>query len=376
MATRRIIAVSPDLAFGEVLAGVLAGPDRLVERRTALGGIGPEPLALVVLHTGERSAADVVALLARLPPHVPAIAIIPRTDLVLLVEVMRASDQIHAVLVAEGLDHAELAGLAARILEGEAFGLEPFVTRQADLFEVRVGDYAGKAQCIDDVLAFAEATKVRRKYREMIGQCLDEMLMNALYDAPVDAAGRPLFAEVAPADRKALPHEHEAIVHYACDGIRFAIAVRDAFGRLERGTVLRYLHKCLHEEQQIDRKAGGAGLGLYLMASSASSVYFRVEPGRATEAVCTFELGGPRPRLLQFGFLTARDPRTAPVASPPPTVPAANPPVEPAAHTRAAGADRALTHVTQGPPRLLVIGLAAAIALVVAAIVLVATGAL
>ena len=38
---------------------------------------------------------------------------------------------------------------------------------------------------------FAELMGVRRKYRESIEQCLDEMLMNALYDAPVDEQGKP-----------------------------------------------------------------------------------------------------------------------------------------------------------------------------------------
>jgi len=95
-------------------------------------------------------------------------------------------------------------------------------------------------------------------------------------------------------------------VQYACDGTQFVVGVRDAFGTLERDTVLRYLHKCLHSEQQIDRKTGGAGLGLYLMASSATDVYFNVLPGVATEAVCAFDLESPRLQLLSFGCSPSR----------------------------------------------------------------------
>jgi len=80
--------------------------------------------------------------------------------------------------------------------------------------------------------------------------------------------------------------------------------VRDAFGTLERATVLRFLHKCLHSEQQIDRKAGGAGLGLYLITNSATDVYFNVLPGVATEAVCAFDLEAPKLQLESFGFFT------------------------------------------------------------------------
>src|SRR5262249_53611289 len=100
--------------------------------------------------------------------------------------------------------------------------------------------------------------------------------------------------------------EQKAIVQYACDGKRFAVSVRDAFGTLERATVLRYLYKCLHSDQQIDRKAGGAGLGLYLMTNAASDVYFNVLPGVATEATCVFDLEAAKLQLNRFGFFTER----------------------------------------------------------------------
>jgi hypothetical protein len=143
---------------------------------------------------------------------------------------------------------------------------------------------------------------VRRKYRESIEQCLDEMLMNALYDAPVDDQGRPIFSEIPTKTRISLRVEQKVVVQYACDGKQFVVGVRDAFGTLDRDTVLRYLHKCLHNEQQIDRKTGGAGLGLYLITNSSTGVYFNVLPGVATEAVCTFDLESPKIQLESFGF--------------------------------------------------------------------------
>jgi hypothetical protein len=82
--------------------------------------------------------------------------------------------------------------------------------------------------------------------------------------------------------------------------------VRDAFGTLKRETVLRYLHKCLHNEQQIDRKVGGAGLGLYIITNSSTGVFFNVLPGVATEAVCTFDLETPKVQLESFGFFVEK----------------------------------------------------------------------
>ena len=112
--------------------------------------------------------------------------------------------------------------------------------------------------------------------------------------------------------RISLRVEQKVVVQYACDGKQFAVSVRDAFGTLERNTVLRYLYKCLHSEQQIDRKVGGAGLGLYLMVNSATTVFFNVLPGVATEAVCVFDLETPKLQLEQLRLLHREDRRRRP----------------------------------------------------------------
>src|SRR5262249_16758284 len=118
----------------------------------------------------------------------------------------------------------------------------------------------------------------------------------------VDEQGRPIFSEIPTKTRISLRVEQKVVVQYVCDGRQFAIAVRDSFGTLDRATVLRYLYKCLHSEQQIDRNVGGAGLGLYLITNRLSGVFFNVLPGVATEAVCTFDLETPKIQLQSFGF--------------------------------------------------------------------------
>jgi hypothetical protein len=137
---------------------------------------------------------------------------------------------------------------------------------------------------------------------ESIAQCVDELVMNALYDAPVDARGARLFEGVSVKRRITMRTDREVAVEYAFDGARFAVAVRDAFGRLERGTVLRHLYKGLHASDKVESKAGGAGLGLYLMASTASALSFTVRPGGLCEAVCLFERTG-RTGAVELDFV-------------------------------------------------------------------------
>ncbi|MBA3458142.1 MAG: hypothetical protein H0T42_33990, partial [Deltaproteobacteria bacterium] len=305
---RRIIAISPDKAFGKQLSVALKAAGGAVDAHKTLEELGSGMLqaALLVIHLDGPLAGVAPELVARLAGDTRVIAVIPRTNLSAVVDIMQASDRVAGMMVAETFDGPQLSAMATRVLAGDIFGLDKLVPWGTQIHSFLVGDYEEKSLCISQVSDFAELMGVRRKYRESIDQCLDEMLMNALYDAPVDEQGRQIYSDIPTKTRIALRIDQKVVVQYACDGGQFAIAVRDAFGTLERSTVLRYLHKCLHNEQQIDRKVGGAGLGLYLMTSSSTNVYFNVLPGVATEAVCTFDLEAAKQQLESFGFFSER----------------------------------------------------------------------
>jgi hypothetical protein len=236
------------------------------------------------------------------------IVVLPKTNLAQVVDVLQSSDRIAGMLVQEDMDTRQLSAMATRVLVGDIFGLEKMMAWGTLVHSQLVGDYQEKSLCISQIGEFAEHMGVRRKYREAMEKCLDEMLMNALYDAPVDEAGKQIFSEIPTKTRISLRVEQKVVVQYSCDGHQFAISVRDAFGTLERNTVLRYLYKCLHAppDQQIDNKQGGAGLGLYLMVNSATTVFFNVLPGVATEAVCVFDLDTPKLQLRHFGFFNEK----------------------------------------------------------------------
>ncbi len=304
MLARRIIAVSPDKGFGKQLATALKAAGGAVDLHPSIDDLGRGEIqaALVVLHLDGDLTNIASELLPRLSGDSRVICILPRANLAAVVDTMQASDRVAGLLTTEHFDSRDLSALATRVLAGDIFGLEKMITWGTLVHSQLVGDYQEKSLVISQVSEFAELMGVRRKYRESIEQCVDEMLMNALYDAPVDEHGQPLFSDIPTKTRISLRVEQKVVVQYACDGKRFAVSVRDAFGTLERGTVLRYLHKCLHAEQQIDRKVGGAGLGLYLMMNSASTVLFNVLPGVATEVVCVFDLEMPKMQLEQIGF--------------------------------------------------------------------------
>ncbi len=311
MPARRITAISPDGAFGRELAAALGAVAGVEVDLSGESGADPDP-ALCVIHLAGARADAPGEPLARLPGTCPVIAVLPRPDLAAAVRIFQASARVAGVIAADAedphIDPRRLAAMAARIVDDDVLGVARLLAPGTAIHTCEVGDFRDKARCMAQIAELVETAAVPRRLREPIEQCADEMLMNALYDAPVDARGRHVFAGVPARTRILWRTQHRVLVEYACDGRQLAIAVRDASGSLARRTVLDHLHKGLHAAQKVDRKAGGAGLGLYLMANAATAVHFHVLPGIATEAICTFDLAAPGPRLAELGFLVQRDP--------------------------------------------------------------------
>ncbi len=250
------------------------------------------------------SDGNVVALQALVPKlreraHVTIVT--PKASLADLTAYLK-DDRVNHVVVGDELDNGVFV-TAQKLLTGDIFGIEKYLTPGTPVHYERLRDFEGRRRAIDTVLEFAEQAKMRRQVRTAIGQVCEELLMNALYDAPVDAAGRPVFADVDPHQRKDMPTPRPVSIRYAATEDKFAIAVRDRFGRLAKNTILSYIEKCLHSPDQIDRKTYGAGLGLYLVANAAATYVVNVAYGIATEVVCTFDRGAKTPLRLVGVFV-------------------------------------------------------------------------
>ena len=210
--------------------------------------------------------------------------------------------RVNHVIVGEELDRGVFV-TAQKLLTGDIFGIEKYLPEGTPVNYIRLRDFHGRGQALDRILEFAEESKMRRQVRSAIGQVCEELLMNALYDAPVDEQGNQVFAEIDPHDRTESRSPKPVSIRYAATDSMFAVAVRDRFGRLAKNTILAYINKCLHGSQQIDRKAYGAGLGLYLVANAAASYIVNVAYNIATEVVCTFDRGKKVPLRLVGVFV-------------------------------------------------------------------------
>lgn len=155
-------------------------------------------------------------------------------------------------------------------------------------FQERIVDTAARDRAVGKVQQFVQHLGVRERVGELFGELAHELLMNAMFDAPVDEAGGLKYA----LDRKAtltLAEAEQPSLRLASDGTRLAIQVTDPFGRLERGHVFEGLQRGL-SGGQMDRSRGGAGLGMVVCHNCTVAMFFDVVRGRKTEVTGIFDL--------------------------------------------------------------------------------------
>jgi hypothetical protein len=211
-------------------------------------------------------------------------------------------DRFNHVIVGDDFDDS-IYITASKLLTGDIFGIEKYLPDNTAVHYVRLRDFAGRSEAIATIVAFAESQKVRRQVRGAIASVCEELLMNALYDAPVDDHGHQVFADIDPHDRTKVLSPRPVSIRYAATEDQFVVAVRDRFGRLAKNTIISYIEKCVMSPNQIDRKTYGAGLGLYMVANAAASYIVNVAFGVATEVVCSFDRGAKTPLRLVGMFV-------------------------------------------------------------------------
>ena len=155
-------------------------------------------------------------------------------------------------------------------------------------FEERVGSTAQRDIVVQRVQDFVLALQVPKRLGEMMSELAHELLMNAMYDAPVDLNGVHKYAVDRKAEITLAPDEH-ALVRLATDGTRVVLQVRDRFGGLLRRHVVDGLARGL-AGGEMDQSHGGAGLGMAVCHHNALAMFFDVSRGRHTEVTAMIEL--------------------------------------------------------------------------------------
>ena len=193
----------------------------------------------------------------------------------------------------EGPDEHDLFAAVRRLLDGpESPGVTPYLLAGAPVHEVSVRNSDDKDQALEQIVGFAESMDLGGEKLRRVELATEELLMNALYDAPRNADGGERHASQDRRLAVALGSDETVHMRYGCDGQTLAVAVADPFGSLTKRAVTERLRKVRDGIPKPNAGVAGAGLGLVMTYSVANQLIFSVSSNRLTEVTAVLHVGG------------------------------------------------------------------------------------
>ncbi len=186
----------------------------------------------------------------------------------------------------------ELRVTVQKILRADIFGINKYLAPATPIQELTVKGSNDRETFNTMVMNFAEENRLGQYMAKLVFGITEELLMNAIYDAPV-AGGHHHYGELPRTTSVELRPDEYSKLNFGCDGSVFGISVADPFGALTRQKLFQYLKKVLRRSDStnlIDTKKGGAGLGLFKILYSSHSLICNVEPQKCTEVMALIDI--------------------------------------------------------------------------------------
>jgi CheY-like chemotaxis protein len=182
----------------------------------------------------------------------------------------------------------ELTVTAQKLIRRDLFGAEKYLLWGTDLHETIVSHASQRSELVGRIAQQVRARGQSARVASMAMLVADELLSNAVHNAPVDAAGVHYRKDLPRDHELDLDEPHQVRVRWGCDARYIAIEVADKFGSLDRETVLASLAK-----KDVRDSGGGAGMGVALAYRSCDHLVFNLAPGKRTEIIALIDVRHP-----------------------------------------------------------------------------------
>lgn len=208
----------------------------------------------------------------------------------------------------------ELMITAQKLIHGDLFGAEKYLLWGTQLTEIELSRGAQRADLVGE---FAERVRARGQSARVASMAMlvaDELISNAVHNAPIDDAGAHYRREL-PRDRDLpLDGRHRVRLRWGCDARYLAIEVTDHFGSLDQTTLLRSLAR-----SDVRETGTGAGMGLALAYRSCDQLVCNLAPGVRTEIIALIDVRSPpseRSAVSSYNVFVERAPRPSHLGPP------------------------------------------------------------
>lgn len=182
----------------------------------------------------------------------------------------------------------ELVITAQKLIRHDLFGVEKYLLWGSQLRDTTIVRGSQRSGLVAQVAEAVRAQGQSARVASMAMLVADELISNAVHNAPVDAAGTHYRKDLPRNEELELDDRHQVRLRWGCDARYLAIEVTDRFGSLDRDTILSALAK-----NDVRESGGGAGMGIALAYRSCDHLVFNLAPGVRTEIIALIDVRYP-----------------------------------------------------------------------------------
>ena len=214
-------------------------------------------------------------------------------------------EQLDALLLA-GWDHViahplpilaeELVATVQKLIRGDVFGLEKYMTWGAEIRSYTVEDTRDREAAVNRLARDIIGVGLPDRISSMVSVIADELIANAVYGAPVDEQGHRFRKELARDASCKLVGRDAVTVRWGTDARYLAIEVRDRWGSITPTTT----GKKLAAGKQAAAHSEG-GMGLPLAYACCNQLVIGVAPSQLTEVIALLDLRHKPTELARAG---------------------------------------------------------------------------
>jgi len=221
----------------------------------------------------------------------------------------------------------ELMVTAQKLLRDDLFGAEKYLLWGTELEAITLTRASQRTHVVGELADQVRARGLGPRAASVAMLVADELISNAVHNAPVDDAGAHYRADLPRDGELELDPRHRVALRWGCDGRYLAVEVTDRFGSLDRDTILRALVRTKRsplwhagglsqrisgarhardempggwpesgqppEASGFKDAGGGAGMGIALAYRSCDHLVFNLAPGKRTEVIALIDVRSP-----------------------------------------------------------------------------------
>lgn len=154
------------------------------------------------------------------------------------------------------------------------------VTEGAVVKTIEIQNTAQRRAAIEAIQKILEKRELSDRICKKVAKGTDELLLNAFYRAPRNAAGKAYLSEHDKSEEMELKPNEVVSVDFVTHSSFFAVSVRDQFGSLQRKDVQYHFTRDYQNSEYSTRN----GLGVFQTFQGGLSLLFLVKGGKETRA--------------------------------------------------------------------------------------------